>query len=115
MCRLPIQSTWSPYRSWNKVTPLDADRADLAPERPGVEDHLGNADGGDHVDDETDGQRDGEAPDRAGPEPHERDRGEQRRDVRVDDRSKGPGIAGVDRGEHGPLVAKLLANTLEDQ
>src|SRR5262252_3516282 len=80
-----------------------------------LENRFRNENRREHVGDQTYGQRDSEALDRASAEIKEEERRDDGRYVRVDDGQKGLVETGVDGGGSRLAVAQFFADALEDE
>src|SRR5579883_1853360 len=77
--------------------------------------HPGHGHGGDDRGQNAETERDGEAAHRAGAEEIQDDRGDEHRDVRIDDRREGAPEACVERGDDRAAEMRFLADALVDQ
>src|SRR5208337_5152518 len=80
-----------------------------------LENRLRYEDGREHVGDQTNGQRHGEAPNRAGAKDEQEKGRNHGSDVGVDNRQKGLAKPGLDRRCWRLAVARFLADTLKDE
>src|SRR5882724_7099280 len=85
-----IQHPTSYLKPTSNILHLDTQGRHLAASRQlEIEDHLGNEDGCKHIREQADHQGDGESAHRAGAEHEQESAGDNRGDVRIDDRPPG--------------------------
>ena len=94
---------------------IEAWRFDDAALHEIAQDEACEADGGEQAEDDTDGQRDGEAADGACAEEHQHEGGDERGHVRVEDGDEGFLEAGIGGHTHGLAGAQLLTDALVDE
>src|SRR5580765_8892475 len=109
---LVLTSSWSMGRASPR---LDAQPLELAAAQPEVVDHAGEQHRREHVRDQADDQRDGEALDRTGAELEQEQRAEDGGEVGVENGAERARVAELHRLADALPVPQLLADALEDQ